>query len=276
LSIFNTTSKEAVGMKRIYASIIPLFLVVSLISFQGFATEQVPFKIEKSLPQDRLAYYNDSFDKFREDLWEKAALTWAREQLADYKLADITIKNGQLIIKTKTGGFSQGGLGSKYILRGDFDVQLDCHIDFLRRRQDIDQYLFFFVATAEAKGKTDRSVVNMGVVKKAGHRKGVIFSRHRIKDEKFPASKGSRIGKFHGTLRLVRTGKRMRTLFKKEGEGLWRELSNFAFPPDDMRLGFSLQNFISKRTSVKASASVIARFDNFKINAAQEMIEEEI
>jgi hypothetical protein len=263
-------------MKKIYALIIPVFLVVSLPSLQGFAKEPVSFNIEKSLSNDKLAYYNDSFDKFREDVWEKAAFTKGREQLSDYKLADIAIEDGQLAIKTKMGGFSQGGLGSKYVLRGDFDVQLDCHIDFLKRKQDIDQYLFFFVAVAAAKGKENRSVAHIGVVKKAGHGKGIVYSRHTVRGERFPFSKGPRIGRFHGSFRIVRTGERIRTLFNKEGEGLWREMGNFAFSPDDVRLGFSLQNYVFQRKSIIASSSVTAKFDNFRINAAHEIIEEEI
>jgi hypothetical protein len=269
-------SKEAAGMKKIYALIIPTFLLVSYSSFHVCAAEPVSSNIENSLSQDKLAYYNDSFDKFREDIWEKAALTWTREQLADYKLADITIENGQLSIKTKKGGFSQGGLGSKYVLRGDFDVQLDCHIDFLKRGQEIDQYLFFFVVGRQAKGKKDRSVANIGVVKKAGKRKGIIFSRQRIEGERLPVSKGPRIGRFHGSFRIVRIGDRMSTRFKKKGEDLWREMSSFTFPLEGARLGFTLQNFIAQRTSVTASASISARFDNFKINAAQGIIEDEI
>jgi hypothetical protein len=263
-------------MKKIHALIIPIFLVAAFSSLQGCATELVPFKIERSLPQDKLAYYNDSFDTLREEVWERAALTWTREQLAAYRLADITIENGQLTIKTEAGGFSQGGLGSKYVLQGDYDIQLDCHIDFSIRRQDIDQFLFFFVATGEANRKVDRSAAITGVVKKAGHGKGVVFSRHRVKDKKFPPSWGPRIGKFHGTFRIVRIGNRIYMLFKKDGDSLWSEISNFTFTQEDVRLGFSLQNFVSKRTSVKAGAPVIAKFDNFKINAAQEIIEEEI
>lgn len=258
-------------------SLITLTLLAAfLISFPTCATNKHSLKIVKGLPEDRLAYYNDSFDRFREDIWEKAALTWGREQLANYTLADISVERGELTIKTKTGGFSQGGLGSKYFLRGNFDIQLDCHINFLKGKQDIDQYLFLFVRGKKGDGKEERSVTYIGVVKKAGHGKGVVFSRQRIKGERFPASKGPRIGKFHGSLRIVRIGSKMSAQYRMKGEELWRELSNFFFPSDDVRLGFSLQNFISKRTFVTASSSVIARFDNFKINAAQEIIEEEI
>ena len=263
-------------MKKIHALIIPVFLVVSLPSLQGCATEPVPFKFERSLPQDKLAYYNDSFDTLREEVWEKAALTWTREQLADYRLADIAIENGQLTIKTKAGGFSQGGLGSKYVLQGDYDIQFDCHIDFLIRRQDIDQFLFFFVTTGEANGIVDRSTAITGVVKKAGHGKGVVFSRHRIKDKKFPPRWGPHIGKFHGTFRIVRIGNRIYMLFKNDGDSLWSEISNFTFPREDVRLGFTLQNFIASRKSVATMSSITAKFDNFTINAAQKIIEEEI
>jgi hypothetical protein len=59
-------------MKKINALIILIFLVLFLISFQGCATEPISFKIENSLPQSKLAYYSDPFDKLREDFWDKA------------------------------------------------------------------------------------------------------------------------------------------------------------------------------------------------------------
>jgi len=131
LSVFDTISKEATGMKKIYALIILILLIVSVPFFQGCATEPISFKIENSLSQDKLAYYNDSFDKLREDLWEKAGFTYSQAQVRQFKAADLTIENGVLRVETKTGGFSKGGLVSKYKLRGDFDVQVDCHMDIL-------------------------------------------------------------------------------------------------------------------------------------------------
>jgi len=41
-------------------------------------------------------------------------------------------------------------------------------------------------------------------------------------------------------------------------------------------LGFKLQNFVTNRTSITARSTITATFDNFKINAAEEIVEEDI
>jgi len=85
-----------------------------------------------------------------------------------------------------------------------------------------------------------------------------------------------RTGDFYGTLRFVRTGHEISTLYKKQGEKQRRKLNTFPSTRNDAIVGFALQNFIVKRNSITAKSSIIAKFDNFKINAAQEIIEEEI
>ena len=50
----------------------------------------------------------------------------------------------------------------------------------------------------------------------------------------------------------------------------------FRSTDNDMIFGFQLRNFFIKRTYIQATQSITAEFDNFKINAAQEIIEEEI
>jgi len=43
-----------------------------------------------------------------------------------------SIKNNssQLVVETQTGAFSKGGLDTKYVIGGDFDIQLECQINF--------------------------------------------------------------------------------------------------------------------------------------------------
>jgi hypothetical protein len=43
-----------------------------------------------------------------------------------------------------------------------------------------------------------------------------------------------------------------------------------------MIIGFQLRNFFGNRTTIQANHSISAAFDSFKINAAREIIEEEI
>ena len=59
-------------------------------------------------------------------------------------------------------------------------------------------------------------------------------------------------------------------------KGKWEKFNTFPFTENNMLIGFRLQNYFGKRTSIQAKDSIIAEFDNFKINAAQEIIEEEI
>jgi len=41
-------------------------------------------------------------------------------------------------------------------------------------------------------------------------------------------------------------------------------------------LGFAVQNYISNTTSIHAESSIHAEFDNFRVNAADKIIEDEI
>ena len=96
------------------------------------APNKAPLQIQNSLPQEKIAYYNDSFEKMREDLWERAGYVYRREQVQNFRQADLLFGKNKLIIRTKTGSFSKGGLGSKFALRGDFDIQLYSRIDFIK------------------------------------------------------------------------------------------------------------------------------------------------
>ena len=261
-------------MKKMDALIILTLLTVYLPLFQGCATEPISFRIENSLSQSKLAYYNDSFDKLREDLWEKAGFTYSQVQLRQFKAADLAVEGGMLRIETKTGGFSKGGLVSKYNLRGDFDVQVECHIDFLEGKHDMDQILGMAVVE---KGKAPRELraINMGLIKQGKSDSSIINSNYVEKGKAYQG-KWDRTGDFHGALRFVRIGHEVTTLYKREGETHWRKLNTLPSTRNDAIVGFGLQNFIFKRNSITAKVSITAKFDNFKINAAQEILEGEI
>ena len=82
-------TKEEPEMKRINVLIIGIFLVAFSGFFPGCVTDTATLKIEKSLPQSKLAYYNDSFDNFRTDLWEKAGYIHFEKQLNNFNLANL-------------------------------------------------------------------------------------------------------------------------------------------------------------------------------------------
>ena len=82
-------------MKKINALIILISLMVSSPFFQGYATEPISFKIENSLPESKLAYYNDSFNRARVDVWGKAGYMHSEEVKADFRQAHMIIKDGK-------------------------------------------------------------------------------------------------------------------------------------------------------------------------------------
>ncbi|RLC31057.1 hypothetical protein DRH13_03545 [Candidatus Woesebacteria bacterium] len=229
-------------MKKISVWVMVALFAIPLALFQGCAAEKA-LKVEKSLPQSNLAYYSDSFDKLRDDIWNKAASLPKKAQLSNFKAADMTIENGQLKIVTKTGSFSKGAVASRYVIRGDFDVQVDCHMDFLDSIDDMDQLLSFGVHEARKEFKDAESVI-IQLKKTGGSFEGMIESASR---------------KWNG----FNFGQR-------------QEMDTFQFTKNDVGCGFLLQNFSGKRESIAAKSHIQARFDNFRINVAQEIIEEEI
>jgi hypothetical protein len=191
-----------------------------------------------------------------------------------FKAADLTIENGVLRVETKTGGFSKGGLVSKYKLRGDFDVQVDCHMDILVGKRDMDQVLGLGIVEI---GKTpgEMRAIHIGFIKQGESDSSIINSSYRDKG-KFNPGNWHRTDDFYGTLRSVRIGHEISTLYKKKGETQWKRLNTFPSTRNDAIVGFGLTNFVVKRNSITAKSSITAKFDNFKIIAAQEIIEEEI
>ena len=259
----------------------PLHIVILLAAFSGLfsgcVTDMASLKIEKSLPQNKLAYYNDSFDKLRTDLWDKAGFIPNEVQKANFTLAKMRIDDGKLNVETETGCFSKGGLGTKYGLRGDFDIQVDCRINFLESAYDMDQLLIFGVLDKGNDLDTLNSVF-LGLLNQEGNDFNTIFSLV-IKKGKLHRGNWDRQGKweiFDGTLRVVRIGDTINTLFKRKADVQWKKIDTFQFVPKDVMIGFNLGNFTSMRTSITAKSPIKATFDNFRINAAEEIIEEDI
>ena len=261
-------------MKRIKALFIGIFLVAFSGFFQGCVTDTASLKIEKSLPQNKLTYYNDSFDKLRTDSWEKAGYVYNKEQEANFKLADMRFEHGKLRIETKTGCFSKRGLGSKYVLRGDFDVQVDCQIDFLEGMHNMDQEIRFAVVEKSKKIVTGNAVF-VRLIKRGGSGSGKLVSAS-LDNGNYHSGIWHGIDGFDGTFRIIRKGRDISTLYRNRGEEAWEELDTFWSTSKDLLIGLYIQNFIYGRTSITAKAPITATFDNFRINAAEEIIEEDI
>ena len=261
-------------MRKAKASIIVVLSVALSAFFPGCVTDTASLKIEKTLPQSKLAYYNDSFDKFRTDLWEKGGYIYNKAQEANFKLAKMRIQDGKLWVQTETGCFSKGGLGSKYGLKGDFDIQVDCQIDFLQGVYNMDQLLTLLVVErGKAIGAGDTVFLRLG--KDGGSDSGEILSAS-LNNGRYHPGKSHDINNFDGTLRIVRKGSNITTLYKTKGTNKWEDLGTFWSTSNDLGFGFLLQNFTIKRTSITAKAPITATFDNFRINAAEEIIEGDI
>jgi len=249
-------------------------LICLILLMFACVTDKASLKIENSLPQSKLAYYNDPFDKLREDIWEKAVYIPGEAAMANFKLADVRIEDGKLRVDTKTGCFSRGGFVTKYTLKGDFDIQIDCHIDFLEGNHDMDQMVQLFVVDKSKEIETLDGVM-FGLVKRGDRDVGTIFSAH-FEEGRFQLGDWHYMGNFHGALRIVRTGNKISTLYKEQGKERWKKLDTIRSFTEDVAFAFRLVNFIVKRTSITARSSFTARFDNFRINAAEGIIEEEI
>jgi hypothetical protein len=238
------------------------------------AMDKAEMHVENSLPQNKLAYYKDSFDTQREDLWDKAGFVFSAAQMANIKIADMTIEDGRLRIDTKTGGFSKGGLVSKFTLRGDFDVQLDFQIDFVAGEFDMDQVAGLGIVEKTKSGKPIR-LFTIGLLKKGKNKKGEIFSGYREMG-KYHSGYTRSIDNFNGSLRFVRTADQMSTFYRKKGQNRWTKMCTLPSGQDDAFIGFTLQNFTIDRNSITAARSISAWIDNFSINAAQQIIESDI
>ena len=82
---------------------------------------------------------------------------------------------------------------------------------------------------------------------------------------------------FNGSFRIVRTGQDIHTFYKNNGATPeWTKMTTYRLTDGDMMMGFQLRNFFAQRASLQASYSISVEFDQFKITAAQQIIEEEI
>jgi hypothetical protein len=240
------------------------------------ATDKAPLQAENSLPQSELEYYNDSFDKMREDLWDRAGYLYREEQVKNFKQADLLFENGKLIIRTQTGSFSKAGLSSKYALRGDFDIQLNCRMDFIKgiSSMDMDQVVNLGVFDKSlTMGKMSTAIIGLSM--KGGSDQLYLFSNYIVTGKRRGGG-SQKIENFNGTFRILRNGKTISTLYKINGAAEWKRLNRFRVTDNDMLIGFQVRNFFGNRTTIQANHSISAEFDSLRINAARAIIEAEI
>ena len=250
-----------------------LLLVALWGLLSGCAMQQTSPQTGSGLPADKLGLYSDSFDSFRPELWDKAGYI-QEPHLASYKQADLWVADGKVTVKTKPGFFSKGGLALKPGLRGDFDVQVDCQIDFQMDLSGMDQVLLFGALEKGGEAETMDGVF-VGLFKRRESLKSFIFCAHRL-NKTYQRTYANEIGDFDGTLRIARVGDNVTAFYKERNDDQWTKMSTFPFSNVDIMPGFKVQNYTADRTSIEATTGITATFDNFRINAAQEIVEPEI
>lgn len=249
------------AMANLLRFLLPFMLLVNA----GCASDPVSLKIENGLPPDKLAYYSDPFDTFRDDLWDKSALLYQDSQLENFQLADMIYREGKLIITTRKDCFSKGSLNSKYALQGDFDIQLDCRFNPLRGSHLMDQIMWFGVVDIGSGDPGNIDLVSIGVSQ------DFLFSRAKNRvGGQIEAIQG-----FNGSFRVVRAGRTVSTFYRQKGTR-WKQLGSFPFSNGNLTVAFLLQNFTAKTSYLKSALPFTAEFFEFRINAAQGIVEEEI
>jgi hypothetical protein len=256
-----------VNLRRFLSPLMLLFLA-------GCAADPVSLKVSNGLPPDKLAYYSDPFDSFRDDLWDKSAVLYKDTQTENFQLAEMIYRNGKLTITTKKDCFSKGSLNSKFTLQGDFDIQLDCRFKPLRGYQPMDQVMSFAIIDRGSGDIGNLDLVSIGVSQNLARNRVNLFSRARVLGfSRF--SHPQAIQGFQGSLRVVREGWTVTTLYRQK-RAPWKVLGSFPFSTRNLTVGFLLQNFTHRISYLKSASPFTAEFFEFKINAAQGIVEEEI
>jgi hypothetical protein len=260
-------SEKEVHAVRKRVPIVPLLiLVLCLPSCVPSSSSVVTDAPVKSLPPSELAKYCDSFDGLREDLWEKEAVI-PEAQRHNFKPGEVTAQGGKLTLETKTGAFSKVSFASKFLLRGDFDVQIDCSFRFLKKEVKMDQYVVVYVG--ETDKRRDRMFLSdFAIVKAEGESDGGLAAGAG-RGKTTPSAGKRSLEAFEGTLRFVRKGKNLVLLCQDKGSSEWKEMNNSACPDVDMNFVVILSNCLPNRKNIAAQDPLSATFRDFKINAAQ-------
>jgi hypothetical protein len=138
----------------------------------------------------------------------------------------------------------------------------------------MDQLFSFAVLDKSLKARK-MNVATIGLSMKGGSDRRILFSSCVINGKRKEGD-AHKTENFNGAFRILRTGKTISTLYKKAETPEWTQMNTFRVTDNDMLIGFQLRNFFGNRTTIQANHSISAEFDSLKINAAQEIIEEEI
>ena len=148
-------------------------------------------------------------------------------------------------------------------------------MEFLKDISEMFQRAAFSVAT-KGKDLEDAKIIAIQIMKSPKTGDSTIGTI-TLTDGKTRLRKRHFTENFHGTLRMVRKGTKITTMYKKEGQSEWKTLCTIAHSDKEIQFGFVGQNFWSKKqTTIKAIAPFTVEYDNFRINGAQGIVEEDI
>jgi hypothetical protein len=261
-------------MNRIIRLIITWLFVLAPTFAMGCIANKNISMIDNRLPLDRLSVFCDDFDTMQWDKWEKVGLVYSETQAENFKAADMQATAGKLFIKTKTGCFSKGGIASTFTFQGDFDIQIDCRVKFIKGAQGFSQVVSFGVYEKDVE-KSNMKAVQVGFTQKKLWPHSYSFSNY-LRDGKFSGGRGEQVGDFDGALRLVRRKNQVTAMCMKSGTSKWTTLANYPFTDRNAFIGFKVQNFTGSDKSLEAASQLIVILDNFQINGAQGIVESEI
>ena len=244
--------------------------------FMSCSHDITSLKITNSLPVEKVARYNDSFDSMRADMWDKIGFIRGASVRTDFRQADVSIESGRLKVETKTGCFSSGGISSKFYFRGDFDVQVECDVNFLKHINSMDQLIYFLAADITTELE-DSKLENVFLqLDKEGMGQTYITGAS-IKQGKRDRCYVKKIDDyFKGAFRIVRIGNQITLLYSTNPGGEWQKACSFSRSSNDTRINLGVRNFFERRVSIDARSPFTVQFDNFRVNAAQKIIESEI
>ncbi|MEW6664481.1 MAG: hypothetical protein AB1512_04590 [Thermodesulfobacteriota bacterium] len=137
----------------------------------------------------------------------------------------------------------------------------------------MDQQVLFKL---QEKGKTiseaDSAII---LLSKEGSRAGELIPFCQYWGKRTRPDKRT-VDAFHGTMRFVRKGKKIDSLCRDKGSSEWKEMNSCSCPDKDMFFGVMLCNWHRNRTSIAADEAISVTFENFKIGAAQGIVESDI
>lgn len=247
-------------------------LCVITLACQTVTDPVVP--VAPSVPPDQLCPYNDTFDVFDKDRWDFGYFIGKENRSDNFKPADVLIKDGQLNIITQKGAFSKAAVGTRFYLAGDFDIQMDCEFSFFGLEANaMDQRIIF--ALFEEGASLSKTILPSIIFVKQGGKNSVTFAGC-IQNTQLKGNISQNAGAYKGTVRFIRISKKVLLYSKEDGRYKWIKLGACSSTEKKMTFFVAVQNFTFDRQIIDAQYAFNVRFDNFKINAAEKVIESEI